>query len=387
MAAATADVPRGPARLAGWRYPVAVGALSRVLTFAVVGAIGLLRRTPDQTLGEALLAPFGAWDGTWYQRIADYGYDPTVAHGNGVAFSPLYPMLVRYVHAYLPVSLLVAGVLISSACFFAAMIVLYRLVERRSGQRVARRVIWLTAFFPTAYLFSSVYTESLYLLVTVATFALLEYRRVIAASLMGTLAVLTRPTGILLVPSMGLRIWKDYDRRVSWRFVVCLIPLLLLPIAYVAFGAYLYYRTGNPFATQTAQAAGWGRGVNVLLVLAMPAAILAGLYVGTHDPSRFMYIVDTAFAMLWGLLLIEGLLRRRLPSEYLLYGALAVVLPVLAGTYLALPRYGMGIFVVMWLAAMHVSVRPRLELALKITMPIALVATAVVSLGFDAYTP
>ncbi len=387
MAAVTADVPRGPARLAGWRYPVTVGALSRVLTFAVVGAIGLLRRTPDQSLGEALLAPFGAWDGTWYQRIADYGYDPTVAHGNGVAFSPLYPMLVRYVHAYLPVSLLVAGVLISSACFFAAMIVLYRLVERRSGQPVARRVIWLTAFFPTAYLFSSVYTESLYLLVTVATFALLEYRRVIASSLMGTLAVLTRPTGILLVPSMGLRIWKDCDRRVSWRFVVYLIPLLLLPIAYVAFGAYLYYRTGNPFAVQTAQAAGWGRGVNVLLVLAMPAAILSGLYVGTHDPSRFMYIVDTAFAMLWGLLLIEGLLRRRLPSEYLLYGALAVVLPVLAGTYLALPRYGMGIFVVMWLAAMHVSVRPRLELALKITMPIALVATAVVSLGFDAYTP
>ncbi len=387
MAAAAADVPRGSARLAGWRYPVTVGALSRVLTFAVIGTIGLLRRTPDQSLGEALLAPFGAWDGTWYQRIADYGYDPTVAHGNGIAFSPLYPMLVRYVHAYLPVSLLVAGVLISSACFFAAMIVLYRLVERRSGQRVARRVIWLTAFFPTAYLFSSVYTESLYLLVTVATFALLEYRRVIASSLMGTLAVLTRPTGILLMPSMGLRIWKDCDRRVSWRFVVCLIPLLLLPIAYVAFGAYLYYRTGNPFATQTAQAAGWGRGVNVLLVLAMPAAILSGLYVGTHDPSRLMYIVDTAFAMLWGLLLIEGLLRRRLPSEYLLYGALAVVLPVLAGTYLALPRYGMGIFVVMWLAAMHVSVRPRLELALKITMPIALVATAVVSLGFDAYTP
>ncbi len=294
MAAAAADVPRGPARLAGWRYPVTVGALSRVLTFAVIGTIGLLRRTPDQSLGEALLAPFGAWDGTWYQRIADYGYDPTVAHGNGIAFSPLYPMLVRYVHAYLPVSLLVAGVLISSACFFAAMIVLYRLVERRSGQRVARRVIWLTAFFPTAYLFSSVYTESLYLLVTVATFALLEYRRVIASSLMGTLAVLTRPTGILLMPSMGLRIWKDCDRRVSWRFVVCLIPLLLLPIAYVAFGAYLYYRTGNPFATQTAQAAGWGRGVNVLLVLAMPAAILSGLYVGTHDPSRLMYIVVSA---------------------------------------------------------------------------------------------
>jgi hypothetical protein len=85
--------------------------------------------------------------------------------------------------------------------------------------------------------------------------------------------------------------------------------------------------------------------------------------------------------------LIEGTLRRRLPSEYLLYGALAVILPVLAGTYLALPRYGMGIFVVMWLAAMHVAERPRLERVLWVAMPLALVITAIVSLGFDSYTP
>ena len=105
------------------------------------------------------------------------------------------------------------------------------------------------------------------------------------------------------------------------------------------------------------------------------------------DTSRFMYIVDTAFAMAWALLLLEGLVRRRLPGEYLLYGWLAVILPVLAGTYLALPRYGMGIFVVMWLAAIHVASRPRLALGLKIALPLALIATAVVSLGFEHYTP
>ncbi|MEI6626930.1 MAG: hypothetical protein WCO40_11350, partial [Thermoleophilia bacterium] len=114
---------------------------------------------------------------------------------------------------------------------------------------------------------------------------------------------------------------------------------------------------------------------------------LNGLIVATHDLSRAMYIGDTLFAMTWGLLLLEGAFRRRLPSEYLLYGALAVLLPVLAGTYLALPRYGMGIFVVMWLAAIHVAARPRLERVLWVAMPVALVTTAVVSLGFDAYTP
>ena len=387
MAVVPADAPSMSVRLTGWRYPLAIGALSRILTFVVVGAIGLVRRDPEQSVSSALLAPFGAWDGVWYQRIADYGYDPTVAHGNGVAFSPLYPMLVRYVHAYLSLSYLAAGVLISTVCFFVAMVVLYRVVEDRSGTKIARRVVWLTAFFPAAYLFSSVYTESVYLLLTVSTFALLERRRLISSSLVGALAVLSRPTGILLVPSMGVRIWKDQGRRFSWRFVLCLVPLLVLPLAYVAFGAYLYYRTGNPFATQTAQAAGWGRGINVMLVLGLPIAVLNGLIVATHDLSRAMYIGDTLFAMTWGLLLLEGAFRRRLPSEYLLYGALAVLLPVLAGTYLALPRYGMGIFVVMWLAAIHVAARPRLERVLWVAMPVALVTTAVVSLGFDAYTP
>jgi hypothetical protein len=387
VAAVAVEAPRTRARLDGWRYPLVIGVLSRVFTFVVVGAIGLARREDGTSVLDALLDPFGKWDGIWYQRIADYGYDPTVAHGNGVAFSPLYPLLVRETAEALSVTYLVAGILVSTVCFLLALVLLHRLIARRSGERIARTTVWLTAFFPVAYLFSSVYTESLYLLLTVLTFTLLERGWALGSSIFGALTVLARPQGILLTPALALRIWKDEGRHPSWRMALRMLPLLLLPLAYVAFGAYLYYRTGNPFATQTAQAAGWGRGINVLLVLGLPIAVLNGLYVGLHDTSRFMYIVDTAFAMTWALLLLEGLIRKRLPGEYLLYGSLAVILPVLAGTYLALPRYGMGIFVVMWLAAIHVATRPRLSRGLKIALPLALIATAVISVGFERYTP
>ena len=387
MAAAAVDAPRVKARLDGWRYPLAIGVLSRVFSFVVVGAIGLARREDGASVLDAMLDPFGKWDGIWYQRIADYGYDPTVAHGNGVAFSPLYPLMVREVANTLSITYVAAGVLISTVCFLIAIVLLHGLIARRSGERVARTAVWLTAFFPVAYLFSSVYTESLYLLLTVLAFVLIERGWVLGSSVVGALTVLARPQGILLTPALAVRIWKDEGRRPSWGMALRMLPLLLMPLAYVAFGAYLYYRTGDPFATQTAQATGWGRGINVLLVLGLPIAILHGLYVGTHDISRFLYVVDTAFAMTWGLLLLEGLIRKRLPAEYLLYGWLAVLLPVLAGPYLALPRYGMGIFVVMWLAAFHVAGRPRLGLGLKIAMPLALIATAIISLGFEHYTP
>lgn len=387
MALAATDAPTAGNRLRGWRYPLAVGLLSRLLSFAVVGAIGLARREPGDSAIEAALAPFGMWDGVWYQRIAQFGYDPTVAHGNVVAFSPLYPELMSLVRLVLGWSYLAAGVAVSTACFLVALVLLHRLIARRSGERVARTAVWLTAFFPTAFLFSATYTESLYLLLTVAAFLLLEGRRLATASLVGMLAVLSRPTGIMLAPAFALRVWRDGGRRLTGGVVGRLLLIGLLPLAYALFAAYLYYRTGDPLATQSAQQAGWGRRADVLLVLGLPVAVLHGLYVAAHDLERLTYIADTAFAMTWALLLIEGAVRRRLPGEYLLYGGLAVALPVFAGTYLALPRYGMGIFVVMWLAAMHVAARPSLARWLRVAMPIALVATAVLVTGVEVYTP
>ena len=387
MAVVTADAPATKLRLKGWRYPLVIGIISRLLTFVVVGVISLIWRQPDQSTGDALIAPFGRWDGIWYQRIAEFGYDPTVAHGNGVAFSPLFPELLRAVSAVLPIGLIVIGVALSTTFFLLALVLLHRLVEQRSGEVVARRIVWLVAFFPTAFLFSAVYTESLYLLLTVCTFVLLERGRLAGATLAGVLAVCTRPTGIMLVPSFVIRIWKDGDRRVTPRFLLRLVPVLALPVAYIAFAAYLYYRTGDPFATQTAQSAGWGRGANLLLVLALPLAVLHGAFIAVHDLERATYLFDTAFAMLWTLLLIEGIRRRRLPSEYLVYGALAVILPVFAGTYLALPRYGMGIFVVMWLAAIHVASRPKLARILRVAMPISLVVTTFAVYGWGVYVP
>ena len=387
MAAIGVDVPRPALRLDGWRYPLAVGALSRAFAIAVLAAIGFVRAEPGASTLDAMLAPFGAWDGIWYQRIADYGYDPTVAHGNGVAFSPLYPMLVREAAYLLGSSHLVAGMVVSNVAFLVAIVLLHRLIARRGDERVARTAVWLVAFFPVAYLFSAVYTESVFLLVTVLTFVVLERGAILGASVVGAIAVLARPTGILLAPSLALRAWRGARGSAWWRIGLRLLPILLLPAAYVAFGAYLYYRTGNPFAAQSAQAAGWGRGINVLLVLGLPIAILGGIATALHDVGRATYIIDTAFAMAWGLLLLEGLVRRRLPGDYLLYGWLAVILPVLAGTYLALPRYGMGIFVVMWLAAIHVASRPRLARWLRVALPVALALTAVLSLGFERYTP
>lgn len=381
-----ADAAERPGRLRGLRYPIVVALVSRLFTFVVVGIVGLATAAPGMGRMEAILAPFGMWDGVWYRRLAEFGYDPTLAHGNGAAFFPLYPSLLGALEWVAPVGGIVAGVVLSTVLFLIAIPLLYRLTERRFGEAIARRTIWYIAFFPTAFTFSAVYTESLFLLTTVTAFLLLEAGRIGAASVAGMLATLTRPTGIMLAPAFAVRLWKDNGRRFDRRLLLRMSPLALLPLAYIGFGVYLYLRTGDPFATQSAQRDGWGRGADLLLVLGLPIAVFHGAAKVIADPTRATYLWDTLCAMVWTLLLLEGALRRRVPGEYLLYAALAVLLPALAGSYLAFPRYGMGVFVLFWLIALH-AWRPTLDRALKVAFPIGMVVLVVLTYGTGGYTP
>ena len=93
-----------------------------------------------------------------------------------MAFFPLYPLLIRFVGA-LAGNHFIAGLLISNACFFFGLLFLYKLLEHEYDRSVARRAIFYVSIFPTAVFFSAVYTESLFFMLTVASFYYMRERR------------------------------------------------------------------------------------------------------------------------------------------------------------------------------------------------------------------
>ncbi|HEV2061475.1 MAG TPA: mannosyltransferase family protein, partial [Solirubrobacteraceae bacterium] len=103
--------------------------------------------------------PLARWDSVWFLEIARDGYD----RAHDAAFFPLYPLLVR-----LGGGSVLAGAVLSLACFAAALWLLHRLVALDFGERVARLCVLLVAVFPGAFFFSAVYSESLFLLLSVA---------------------------------------------------------------------------------------------------------------------------------------------------------------------------------------------------------------------------
>ena len=67
------------------------------------------------------------------------------------------------------------------------------------GDEIAGRAVWLLAIFPTSVFFTTLYTESLFLMTSVAAFYYARRSRWALAGIWGLLASLTRVTGLLLL--------------------------------------------------------------------------------------------------------------------------------------------------------------------------------------------
>jgi hypothetical protein len=205
------------------------------------------------------------WDTFFYYTIATDGYrwDPSVFQHYNVVFFPLYPLLMRWGGFVLGGHPLIAGLMISLTAFAGALALLYRLARLELGDDYGWRVILLMSTFPYALYFSAVYTESLFLFLSVGAFYAMRRRRPGWAAACGLAAGLTRPNGFwLALPLALLACWPPVDTASTGDRRPASVPLLLLvagvPILGVLiYSAFLQLRFGDPIAWVHGQAA-WG---------------------------------------------------------------------------------------------------------------------------------
>ncbi|MDP8967822.1 MAG: hypothetical protein M3N04_04410, partial [Actinomycetota bacterium] len=191
--------------------------ISRLLVWAAaiaaVALFGLSDRAADfdpaglttgyGATGDALAAPLGRWDSVWFMAIAADGYDG----GGREAFFPLYPLVVRLAGAPLG-SALVGGALASTALLAVALVLLHRLVALDHPRAVARNAVLVTALFPMSFFFSAVYSESLFLALSIGAVYAARRERWAWAGTLGLLAATTRSAGVLLlVPLAMIYLW------------------------------------------------------------------------------------------------------------------------------------------------------------------------------------
>jgi len=304
------------------------------------------------------------WDTAFYHSIATTGYDWNRAaflHQN-VVFFPLYPLLMRWGGALLGGHPLLAGTLISLAAFSGAIVVLYRLAVLELGEERAWPVILLMATYPYALFYSAVYTESLFLLLTVSAFYAMRRGWLVPAALAGFGAGLARPNGFwLALPLLWLAVTApepgtaaEARRWTKARVAACLAALA--PLAGVAlFSGYLALRFGDPLAWVHGQAA-WGTPLLGRGPAPDPARTPADLRLKFTEV--IVYAGDiVAFGV--AALAIRPV-ARRLGVAYALWIAVNIFPPVAAHLFISLGRFTAVLFPLFFWMALVV---PRERLA------------------------
>src|SRR5438270_5573881 len=110
------------------------------------------------------------WDDEAYVHIAYQGY----IHTPDVAFFPLWPLLIHFggllLGGYYPLSYYLAGILLANICFYFALVLLYCLLCEDFEPSLAKRALFYLSIYPYALFFFAGYTESLFVLFSVAIF-------------------------------------------------------------------------------------------------------------------------------------------------------------------------------------------------------------------------
>jgi hypothetical protein len=374
--------------------------------------------------GNLLAAPAARWDAAWYMVIARYGYRPDLGSFTSprTAFFPLYPLGLRAIST-LGVPLVIGGVLLSLVALALALYGIHRLTTlelarggrlalgRAGGGDVARLAVLLTAFAPMAFFFSAVYSESLYLALSVGLFWSARQGRWALAGVLGALAAATRSTGLVLgLPALVIYLYGPREDRAAdsmparsrgpgglplrtaaimllrhlrprYRLRRDALWLLLLPAGVAVYGLLLGLGGGDVLAPFHAQGV-WGRH-------------FAGPYVAVWDGIRAAFegmrqllsfqrhhvyftaaggspmvaagynVVLFAF-LLAAIPAVVGVLRT-LPFAYGAYVIAALALPlsypVVAQPLMSLPRFLVALFPLnIWLAR-WLAVRPRVSAA------------------------
>lgn len=297
------------------------------------------------------LTTWAGFDGIHYITLATRGY---LAVGFIQAFFPAFPLVLATIHAMTNnlVATIAIGQLLTLS-FFVGALYLFKEVISIYVPKSKGSYWWLVALillFPTSYYFGSLYTESLFLVLTLAAFLSAAKKRWWLAGLLVALASATRVVGIFLVPALliELAVQTDLLRAVRSGTTACktwigkhwhsVMAISLGSIGLLAYSCYLWYHFNDPLYFFHVQSEfGGGRQESIVL---FPQVVWRYLKILTSVPFDLRY-VTYSLEFLSGvgglIILVVGIKKVRFSLWF--FSICALLLPTLTGTFSSMSRY------------------------------------------------
>ncbi|HET9169328.1 MAG TPA: hypothetical protein VFN97_07815 [Actinospica sp.] len=314
----------------GLRATLAPWLLAHVIVLAVCFRIS----------SHAVFSPLFAWDTHWYLAeasgmahggnvFADYTGPGGLAH-----FFPLTSLCVAVlaVVTRLPVSFLLFAFCWLLAWIFGALV--HMIAARETGNRLtATRAAWLSQLAPGAFALVMGYTEPLAGVLAALYFLAIRGRRTGWAVLVGLLAGVSRPTGIVLaLPGFYEAVRAAHQARWAPRVVLAGLARTAAPVVGLfTYLAYCQWHFGDWILPYSQQVSSGNRGA----VTQNPFATIQALL---NTPGSAAVLVTSlacaaigvfALTASWGLL----------PGSFTAWSAVMFVLGITSPLFTSEPRY------------------------------------------------
>jgi hypothetical protein len=305
--------------------PLLVYAASRLFQLAVLS--WMIPANSDDGVRSRLLA----WDAGWFTRVAEHGYPHTYTYdgngalaGNGLAFFPGYPLLIRGMHEVTRLDYDTASLAVTWLAAAVAAVAIFALGRELYDDRVALMLTILFCAQPMSLVLSMGYSEAVFVALVAGMLLTARKERWLTAGAIGLAAALTRPTGAAAAVALAVAALLAI-RRDGFK----LRPVVAAVVALAGVPAYLLWvglRVGNLHAWFDIQTAGWG------------STFDGGL-------STFRFIRDSLrgsdgwveISIAWLVLIVVVLaiiaVRQRVWPPLVVYGLIALVLVLGQGGY------------------------------------------------------
>ncbi len=329
-----------------------IGVLARPIIQPLLGAKSLINFYPHLWLDI-----WGVYDTRWYLDIAQNGYSTKLIgefHATNFAFFPAYPFLMKSL-GILVGSPYVAGLMVSNVCLLITCVALYHLARLDYDAPTALGAVKYLFLFPTAFIYSAVLSESLFVALLVGCFYFARTDRWLAVGTTGFALALARPLGVIAVIPLLL----EYAIRAQWnpkRVKYDIVFLFLIPAGLAAFAAYNYGVTGDPLAFVHIQARWYKQPTNPLHVL------VDGLAIGDAFQAPFIFFHFGAYFSIAAIVLL-AVSYRGIRLSYWMMGMGLLLLPLATGTtaLTSMPRFALVVFPLYVILARVAAARPDLD--------------------------
>jgi hypothetical protein len=331
---------KAPAVLNGIPYSLRIVLLIVLLSKALVFCLGYA--VTYVTLGPAsplsiLNTQFYHWDSLYYVDIAKNWYSNQGASQNLIVFFPLYPLLIRLTTVNFS-SINLSALFVSNASSVFAAVYMFKLVKLDYDDNAAVKAVLYLCVFPTAFFLSLVYTEGLFLALTIASFYYARRGNWFIAGFLSFFSALTRIGGLVLLPALLV----EYLHQRNWKLRSINKNVLWIFLSFVGFIVYLNINnqvTGNLFTFVEVERVHWHQSINPLQGFQQA---LQSSSTGPF-PINVQAAAQLIFAGL-GLTAIWAGFKFRLRPSLNAYMLLTWLLAVSTSYWNSIPRYVLTIF-------------------------------------------